>query len=215
MSGNIRYKDLNLRTRLVRILLCASAVMAIIVFGTSFLQLHLLGGSDFSEAEAQANDFRQMVVGILSFVLFLITAVAFCQWIYRAQQNIRAAGAYGLTVSAGWAVGYFFIPVLGWWKPYKAMTELWQASHNPPSWRREPISMIVPSWWLLWIASCILSNVSFRTALKSTDVTALRSSTILEMIAAGTDIVLCVVAFALVSEIAAAQKKIISEQAGA
>lgn len=31
------------------------------------------------------------------------------------------------------------------------MTEIWRTSRNPHDWRGEPVSPLLPWWWVLWI----------------------------------------------------------------
>lgn len=51
----------------------------------------------------------------------------------------------------GWAVGWYFVPIAWFWKPYQAMREIWQASVNPTSWREQPVTAALHWWWTLWI----------------------------------------------------------------
>ena len=51
----------------------------------------------------------------------------------------------------GWAVGWYFVPIAWFWKPYQAMAEIWRASRNPAEWRGEPVSPLLAGWWVLWI----------------------------------------------------------------
>ena len=51
----------------------------------------------------------------------------------------------------GWAVGWYFVPIAWFWKPYQAMREIWRASVNPSNWRGAPVSPLLRWWWGLWI----------------------------------------------------------------
>src|SRR5262245_27745555 len=88
--------------------------------------------------------------------LFLITAIFFCRWTYVVARNARALGAQALAITPGWAVGYYFIPVLTLWKPYQAIREIWKASRNPSHWQKEKNSEVVRLWWMLWIFSLFI-----------------------------------------------------------
>lgn len=72
-------------------------------------------------------------------------------WIHRANANVRALGATGLKFTPGWAVGWYFVPVAFFWKPFQAMREIWRASVSPADWSRQPGSSIIGWWWALWI----------------------------------------------------------------
>src|SRR5579883_37701 len=59
----------------------------------------------------------------LELLVLLACCVTFLIWVYRTYGNLRAFGATGLSSSPGWAVGYYFIPILWFYKPYQLMNE--------------------------------------------------------------------------------------------
>ena len=126
---------------------------------SSAMQLNLLQGSAFTDEQASANDIREQVAGALYLVIFLLTAIIFSTWINRAHHNVRGFGAESMTITPGWAVGYFFIPIFNLYRPYTAMCELWRASQSPGNWTSNS-SGLVPLWWTLWIVSLILGRIS-------------------------------------------------------
>src|SRR5688572_6359973 len=75
-----------------------------------------------------AADMADTVLGLVFFVLFVIATVFWCMWVYRTYRNLPALGAEGLNYSPGWAVGYYFIPVLNLFRPFQVMRETWRAS---------------------------------------------------------------------------------------
>ena len=81
----------------------------------------------------------------------LVTAILLLAWIYRANYNARALGAADMAFTPGWAVGWHFIPIAWFWKPYQAMREIWQASVSPADWKQEVGSPLLVWWWALWI----------------------------------------------------------------
>ena len=81
----------------------------------------------------------------------LTTAILVLTWIYRANHNARQLGAADMRFTPGWAVGWYFIPIAWFWKPYQAMTEIWRASVNPSGWGAVPVSPLLRWWWGLWI----------------------------------------------------------------
>ena len=82
--------------------------------------------------------------GLTAMILVLV-------WIHRANYNARQLGATGLKMSPGWAVGWYFVPVAWFWKPYQAMKEIWQASVSPKHWWRQAGSPLLGWWWALWL----------------------------------------------------------------
>jgi len=83
--------------------------------------------------------------------IMLITAILVLTWIHRANYNARQLGADDMRFTPRWAVGWYFIPVAWFWKPYQAMKEIWLASANPSDWRGRLASPLLLWWWIFWI----------------------------------------------------------------
>lgn len=107
--------------------------------------------------------------------------------------------------TSGWAIGYYFIPVLALWKPYQAMKEIWQASNNPTDWQQQTLPSLLPLWWGLWLASNFLGQAVFRLSLRAEEVQTLMILNIVTQISDVLDIVLAVVFLSLVNKIYHAQ----------
>ena len=95
---------------------------------------------------------------VLSSILFLVSAVFFCRWLYRAAANARALGAQGMEVKPGWAVGGFFIPILNLFLPYQAVKEIWL--HG--AYQRDHSHSLVTKWWAAWLIGTITNRFSNR-----------------------------------------------------
>jgi len=117
-------------------------------------------------AEAFANPFD-----CVQPLIVLPTAIVFLMWVYRVYSNLYLFRVSGLTYSPGWAVGYFFIPIISLFRPYQALQEVWRASDpdvpadDRRGWRDTDSSPVILLWWLLWIAGGILAQVYLRMAL--------------------------------------------------
>ena len=85
----------------------------------------------------------------------LVSLLALFFWIYRANKNARALSERALEFSPGWAIGWFFVPLAGWWQPYKVVREIYKASRTPHDWRNAGNSSIVGVWWTLRLISSI------------------------------------------------------------
>ena len=96
--------------------------------------------------------------------LSLVLSIIFVgMWIHRAHANLFAAGLSELEYSPGWSVGWFFVPFLNLFKPYDAMRELWHATLRDTVDRFDaPGPTELKTWWGLWLAGNIASNVSQR-----------------------------------------------------
>lgn len=143
-------------------------VMQFLLAGSAVLQLQLLesgrstGGID--PAAAAANDARHVglsqaliVVGIISFIALLV-------WIYAVHRNLPALGATGLEFTPGWAVGWFFVPILNLFKPCQALFEIWNGS-DPARLPRQDLDASVQSgaivgwWWGLRIIAALVGQL--------------------------------------------------------
>jgi hypothetical protein len=82
-------------------------------------------------------------------------------WIYRTNANAHLFSEE-MTISPGWAVGWYFIPFANWVKPFHGMKEAWMATHYSGYWRDEPAPSLLGWWWGLWVATNIMGNISFQ-----------------------------------------------------
>jgi Domain of unknown function (DUF4328) len=89
------------------------------------------------------------VVRWAAIVLFLV-------WIYRAARNVRALGRKGMTITPGWCVGWFFVPIAMLFMPYRAMREIAVTSDAEG---KGQTPAFVLGWWLLFLGDRILSMV--------------------------------------------------------
>lgn len=81
-------------------------------------------------------------------VLFLVTAILFLTWKYRATANLfNLAGPQSVTPAG--AVYWYFVPVAWFWKPYEAMRNLWYGLNSGA---RNNFSLY--AWWtVFWIGN--------------------------------------------------------------
>lgn len=99
---------------------------------------------------------------LIGFILLIFTL----HWFYRANKNIHAFGAKGIS-SPAMAVIWWFVPILQLWKPYKVARDIWKISDpkvdtsNSNAWKYSGHNLnIVRLWWILAILSGVLSVVS-------------------------------------------------------
>ncbi|RYY09693.1 MAG: DUF4328 domain-containing protein, partial [Alphaproteobacteria bacterium] len=72
---------------------------------------------------------------LIVLVTMLGAMVATGYWIYRVNANAHSF-ADGLTITPGWNVGWFFVPIANLWKPFEGIKEVWQAGVDPAEWPR-------------------------------------------------------------------------------
>ncbi|PKH46621.1 hypothetical protein KKB3_00400 [Dehalococcoides mccartyi] len=131
---------------------------------------HAMTGSSISEADAVANDNRQAIFGMLSFIAIIVVDVLFLIWIHRAHKNLAPLGATELQYSPGWAVGGFFIPVANIFIPYQVTREIWKASapdypnYKESNWKNVRLSSVLGWWWALYLINNFVSWVMIRSS---------------------------------------------------
>lgn len=135
---------------------CLSAVSDVMQIG---LLQRIDAGDPNAIGEADANDMRVSLLGIVQIVVLLITGVCFLMWIHRARRNLPALGAEGLRFTPGWSVGWWFIPIANLWKPFQAAQEVWWGSDperdvpNVQDWRHRGGAGPLGWWWAAWIGT--------------------------------------------------------------
>jgi hypothetical protein len=148
------FRDPTNLTRWLRHFLYASVCASTLLLFSDVLDYLFISSYDprnysleeFLEAYERINGDRHLFIGLGLLGIQLTTSILFLMWIYRANSNARQLGAQGMKFSPGWSVGFYFIPILWFWKPYQAMKEIWQASKAPSSWKSEKPGSILP-WW--------------------------------------------------------------------
>jgi len=94
-------------------------------------------------------------------IAFIGGVIAFSIFSFRAMENLHIWMARSAEMSPGWTVGWYFIPFANLWKPFQAMSQIWDGTTEVTA----PNSQSYPSigvWWLFWIITNISANVSFR-----------------------------------------------------
>lgn len=114
---------------------------------------------DFSPAEIV-----QLIVALLSTLVTVSLYFMIGRWIFRAAWNLRHLGAKRLEYTPGWSVGWYFVPFANLVIPFRAMREIWLASHEPTRWRETSVGTLT-LWWTLWLAGNIIGNISFRISM--------------------------------------------------
>lgn len=179
------YRPLGRRARWVVGLLVAGIVADVVAVASGVMERTLLAdiasGELVTDAEADSNDLRQVVIGAVQGSLFILTVVAFLFWFSRAYRNLTALGASGLRFGQGWAVGSWFVPVLSLWRPKQIANDIWRASDPdaPPDqgvmWKGDSVPKLYLFWWLGYLLTSWLYSFSSRRALRAEGITELQA----------------------------------------
>jgi Domain of unknown function (DUF4328) len=148
------------RATWARRLLVGALVTAVVSFAADLNQLSLLRDAAWgsvSRADAHANDVRQTLAGGIELSVVIAAGVVFLMWFHRAYANLRALGAHDLPFGAGWAVGYWFVPILNLVRPKHAANEIWRGSTDG-----DPVPRFLDLWWGSFLISGILTRVGIQ-----------------------------------------------------
>jgi hypothetical protein len=146
----------------------ACVLCELLVIGSLAMQIQMLQTArtvGIDEATGAANDTRHMVVALVSVFAALASLIVLLVWIYRAYANLPGLLAAEIQFTPGWAVGWFFVPIMNLFRPYQAVRDIWNGS-DPNRFTLsgqvlgEPASgAIVGWWWGLRIGSAVLGRV--------------------------------------------------------
>jgi hypothetical protein len=142
--------------------------------------------------------------GIALLVTNLVTMVLVARWIMRVNANAHAVSDT-MTITPGWNVGWFFVPIATWWKPFQGLRETWQASAAPEN----PASVAVPGlmrwWWGLWLATSILGNISFQLSIRANTADAVILGSWIDIVSFALDVPLAYTLITLIRRLNALQ----------
>ena len=112
-----------------------------------------------------AKDVQQFAV-LAQLGSFFMTAIFFLLWTYRSYRHLSALSDRNLRFSPGWAVSWYFVPIMNLFRPYQVMKEMWEESDpgagpsRPEEGKGRTGSPLLKGWWGLWLLNHLLAGVS-------------------------------------------------------
>ena len=197
-------------TKLLQRLLWLSVIIACIALVDDVVEFVQVQFGQLSPDQVANNDPIQVVVGLLQSGLGIVTGIAFLKWIYRAYKNIKGFGAEGLRFSPGWAVGYYFIPILSLIRPVQVMGEIWRASDDPGNWRQKPGSWLIAGWWTLFLLYTGVTQISLEIAFQASTNDQWTLAAVLAILGDLFSIPLSIITLRLVTEIYRRQEALVA-----
>ena len=112
-----------------RFLLLYLAVLAVQVLAACVVIASLAGteGAELSSGHLQAAGFSLITMaysGFVEFGAYVVAAILFLRLLYKAVQQAKGFATPYSYASAGWAVGYWFIPIVNLYRPFQAVQAL-------------------------------------------------------------------------------------------
>jgi hypothetical protein len=158
------------RSKIAITLIWICLIVNLISLFSSYLQYQLLTqlskGVEIANYKLEQNDSREQLVGIVTLIVSIISAVTFIQWFRRAYFNLHSL-VPNLTYTEGWAAGSWFVPVIGFFRPYQIMVELYNKTIARLVERKlfdnQSFDLsFVKVWWALWIIVSIIGRVVYK-----------------------------------------------------
>lgn len=154
--------------QLIAAMLGLFALTHMAAIGSTLMELDFLARAELGAVtieEGEANDARVMAIGGVSTVVYLLCATIIATFLYRANKNaqVLAGPTSPLAHTAGWTVGWFFVPFANLVKPYHAVSEIWTVS-------QPAVPGILPLWWAAWLAMSLGGSISSQFATRATTV---------------------------------------------
>lgn len=144
------------------------ASIATMVFGAgiSLWDFVLLRRLDAGEdPDTLFGDIYDLITGadaLARIGLFVVAAILVLIWLYRAYANLRAL-RHEPRFTPGWAVGYWFIPIINIFRPFQIIKDLYVRSENPARTAgldRIGAPSIVTAWWVCWLATGVANRIA-------------------------------------------------------
>lgn len=176
ITRKIDYRDNSQRARNVTLAFYAIIVINLIAVVSDYFQIRLLENFNetgfVSDEEANSNDLRQMIVGLLQSAIFITTSVLFLVWFYRAYRNLHTIlNERKMMFSKSMSVWGFIIPIISLFRPVQITNEITDKhtkilTRLNPEYKRISNKTLIGVWWTFFIITNFVQNIAFRTILK-------------------------------------------------
>jgi len=161
-TNNIGFRDTSKLSEWISNIIIIRIILVIII--------HIMPISPGEEILTM-GDWLLVVVAPVIIILNIIGGILFLRWIYFSNINSSLTGAENMNFSPGWSVGWFFIPFMNIFMPFRAMKEIWKTSKNSKSWTSLETPSIIIWWWFLYIVSTFATQAVIRANLGWFDIT--------------------------------------------
>ena len=164
----LKYVHLKKFTNILFFILCIGIIMNLfrcyLIIGMRRYVSGVSDGNKYGFGLPNPDDFDKFenFIMVPQFIILILTFILFLRWIYISNRNVHALGAKLMKFSPGWSVGWYFIPVASFWKPFQAMNEIWKGSKNPASWRQEETPAFLRWWWFLFLVHDLAGRIAAK-----------------------------------------------------
>ena len=104
---------------------------------------------DYDKAGANDLDSLALITDLFDRIVFVVSGTVSLIWIYHAAGNTRSLSMP--TMKPAWAVAWFFIPLLGLYKPYEYVRDIWASAQALQGDRVRRDALPVTMWWCFFL----------------------------------------------------------------
>ncbi len=100
------------------------------------------------------------ITALISMTCLYLLPVLFLIWVHGVYKNLYAFPDVSPSTTPGWAVGYFFVPIVGLYKPYQLLDEVWQSSDPNESCTRQKsgASPLIIACWIVFLIRLLVNG---------------------------------------------------------
>jgi len=125
------------------------------------------GDTELDQDQLRTVGFTLMTMGYagyLQFGAFVAIAVLFMRFMYKAVQRAKGFAVPFTYVSPGWAVGYWFIPLMNLYRPFEVVKALVKACAEEAGTPDKPAAgeQLLGAWWALFLLGNIVASAVAR-----------------------------------------------------
>jgi hypothetical protein len=156
----------------------AATIVALVLFVRGIGLVDGLDAGTVSDSEILSFESQTAQASGLILLSTLLSAIAFLAWLSRSVENAPLLGLGTPPASPRWAIGWWFVPIMSFWKPFGVVRDLYVRLGGAAA----PVGL-VSAWWLTWIAGLILDRVSGVMVDRASTLDAVRSVFVLGIVA--------------------------------
>ena len=123
------------------------------------------GDDGISGDQAEVVRFGLLTVVSCSFLelaVYIVIAVLFLRMLYKAVERARGFTPSFTYVSPGWAVGYWFIPIMGLYRPFQIMQAWFKACAEQAGGKPAAGEQLLSGWWGMFLISSVVGWIVGR-----------------------------------------------------
>lgn len=146
-----------------------------------------------------------LMIVVPFFIVYLLTIVVFSMWTNRIVKNTWAFNSERMSISPGWAVGWYFVPVASLWKPIEAIRQVRDTFFGYKK------GLNLTAWWAFWLITNFAGRISMK--MPADTIEQIEASTLFDLVTSPLDIMSAVFALLMVKKLTNRQHKVVTAAA--